>query len=184
MDSKQTPKKHDWFKVTFVLIFVSSFIMLAIGYSLQSVHRENLTLQTFLHDAQNIQGDFENSLAVYTESIQSSLDYLSSLRPKNESGYITFITQVEDIAQISGLQLNIQTSDKAIKPDSTGSFYVDYQLSFNSNADQLWSFVKSLEELSYFVRVVNLDFSSLEKATLETDYSIPNATLTIRLYVK
>lgn len=158
--------------------------MLAIGYALQSVHRENVVLQAFLDDAQNIQVDFENSLSVYTESIQTSLDYLSSLRPQNESGYITFITQVEDIAQDYDLQLNIQTSDKALKPDSTGSFYVDYQLSFNSNADQLWSFVKNLEELPYFVRVVELDFSSLERATLESDYSIPNVSLTIRLYVK
>lgn len=183
MESK-TNKKHEWFKISFVLIFVSSFIMLAIGYALQKVHTENMALQVFLDEAQNVQVDFENSLSVYTENIQTSLDYLSSLRPQNESGYITFITGVEDLAQGYGLTLDIQTSDKSKKVDSTGSFYVDYQLSFLSNVDQLWSFVKSLEGLPYFVRVVELDYSSLEKTNSVSDFSIPNVSLTLRLYVK
>lgn len=184
MESKVNSKTHDWFKLSFVLIFISSFIMLAIGYALEKVHEENLVLKAFLDDAQNIQVDFENSLSMYTESIQSNLNYLSSLRPQNESGYIEFITRVEDIALSYGLSLEVQTLDKSKVVDSTGSNYVDYHLSFYSNADQLWSFTKSLEALPYFVRVSDLDFVSLEKATSKNDFSVPNVTLTLRLYVK
>lgn len=183
MESK-TNKKHEWFKISFVLIFVSSFIMLAIGYALQNVHKENRVLESFLGHAQNIQMDFESSLAVYTESIQTSLDYLVSLRPQNESGYITFITKVEDMADQQGLQLDIKTSDKSKKADSTGSYYVDYLLTFNSNSDQLWAFAKSLEALPYFVRIVDLDFSSLEKPSSTDQFLVPNVTLTLRLYVQ
>lgn len=184
MEPKLNPKKHEWFKISFVLIFVSSFIMIAIGFALQRVHEENLVLQAFLDDAQNIQVDFENSLSMYTESIQGNLDYLTSLRPENESGYIEFITRVEDLAQDYGLTLDVQTLDRSDKPDSTGSNYVDYILNFYSSADQLWSFVKSLEGLPYFVRVVDLDFVSLGGANSEEDFSLPNVSLTLRLYVK
>lgn len=158
--------------------------MLAIGFALQNVHADNMVLQVFLDDAQNIQVDFENSLSVYTENIQNNLDYLSLLRPQNESGYITFITRVEGLAQGYGLSLDVQTSDKSKKPDSTGSFYVDYKLAFSSNADQLWSFVKSLEGLPYFVRVVTFDYSSLEKSSSEAEFTVSNVNLTLRLYVK
>lgn len=178
------PKKQEWFKISFVLIFVSSFIMLAIGFALQRVHQDNQRLEAFLGNAQNVQVDFENSLSVYTGNIQESLDYLSSLRPQNESGYIAFITQVEDRASVYGLDLDIQTSDKSLKPDSSGSYYVDYRLTFYANPDQLWSFTKVLEEMPYFVRVVDMDYASLENSTLQREFALPNVSLTIRLYVK
>ena len=182
--STNNPKKHEWFKISFVLIFVSSFIMLAIGYALQQVHKENQGLEAFLSNAQNIQVDFENSLSVYTGNIQENLDHLTSLRPQNEAGYIAFITQVEDRASSYGLDLQVQTSDKSLKPDTSGSYYVDYRVNFYANADQLWSFTKELESLPYFVRVVQLDYASLENSSLERDLALPNVSLTLRLYVK
>ncbi len=172
-----------WFKVTFVLIFVSSFIVVAIGYALNAVHKENAALSTFLNSSQNVQTDFENSLAVYTENTQKNLMYLSSLRPQNESDYIAFITQVEDLAQEDALTLDLSTLDESAKPDTTGSFYIDYQLKFNANQDQLWHFTTGLETLPYFTRVMQLSYKSLEDGE-EEDFLLSNVDLILRLYVK
>jgi len=94
--------------VSFILILISTFVIVFMGYSLKSIHRDIRHLDKFLINSKDIQTNFEQSLMIYTERTQKITNYLFSLRPDSEEKYIKFISDVEDLGQKLNLDLNMQ----------------------------------------------------------------------------
>ncbi len=185
MEAPIPPKFESIFRVSSVLVFLGCFSIFLIGYSVATLHAENVMSQNFVDSASNLQVNFEKSLSIYTENTQESMDYLDQLRPEDENGYIEFISRVESLGQEQGLQLVLQTLDgEILKPDDTGSHYIDYKIQFYGREAQIPTFLTALEELPYFTRVMDIHYMSFELYDATQNSDTPNVVITVRLYVK
>lgn len=171
--------------ISFVLIFISTVVVLFVGRSVTTLHREIAQLETFLANAANVQPNFEQSLIIYTTNTQPVIDYLLALRPASEEDYIAFIAAIEAIEQKLHVKVNLQSiaqgKDTIIKADQKT---LDYKVNFYGNTDMLIAFLKELEALPYYIKVADVyyaDSSSLSASAAQTE---TNITMTIKLYIK
>jgi len=182
----QIPSKFESiFRVCALLIFLGVFSIFFMGYANYQLHEENKIIEDFLFGADDLQPNFEKSLTMYTENTQASMDYLSMLRPEDENGYIQFISTLEILGQSQGVDLSLQILDgDVVVKDETASHYIDYKIQFYARQDQVAVFLEAVEGLPYFTRVMELHYDSFEYFDSASDTDIPNAVLTLRLYVK
>lgn len=171
-------------KTSLIFVFLSSFGVCALGFSVQKIHLENQSINSFLDIAKNAQPDFEKSLSMYTENTQKDIDYIDDLRPSGEMAYIDFLSKLEDLAQAGGFVIDISTISDSGSVDDTGSKYLDYEVDFYGSEEQLMQFLYGIQELPYFVRVLSFDYTSLDGVLDKKEFDLPNVILTIRLYVK
>lgn len=180
----QSSKISTVFKVSFLLILLSTLVLLILGNSLRLINKQNKEIDYFLESAKNVQPNFERSLLIYTENTKTDIDYVHTLRPKNESEYIDFISNVEDIGQELSLNVALQTMDSSKILDTTGSNFIDYKINFYCTRDQLSAFLNKIEETNYYTRVINMSYRTYEVPDSSEVLEAPNASLTLRLYVK
>lgn len=185
MELQIPPKFESVFRVSCILMLMSTFTIFFMGYANSQLHEENKGIEAFLLGADNLQVNFEKSLSMYTESTQGSIDYLASLRPDNENGYIQFISMVESLGQNLGISLRLKTLDgDDLGKDETGSRYIDYQIDFYGREDQVRQVLSGLESLNYFTRVMDIHYETFEFFDAHRNADTPNVTIILRLYVK
>ncbi|PIR55500.1 hypothetical protein COU74_00565 [Candidatus Peregrinibacteria bacterium CG10_big_fil_rev_8_21_14_0_10_36_19] len=148
------------------------------GFSLIGVRHDIASLTKFLDKADGIQANFERSLQVYTESTQEIVDYLLSLRPVSEEGYINFIASTEEVAQRLGLDLELNSIVLDSKSKSLA-----YKLSFYGSFGDLDRVLREFESLPYFIRIYSIDFEDLKFSKNDENQS-KNVNLIIQVYVK
>lgn len=171
--------------IAFVLIFISTVIVLFVGRTVSTMHQDIAQLETFLANAADVQPNFEQSLVIYTTNTQPVIDYLLALRPASEEDYIAFIAAIEAIEQKLHIKVNLQSitqaKDVVIQAEQKT---LDYKVDFYGNTDMLTAFLKELEALPYYIKVADvyyMDPSSVNTAAGQTD---TNITMTIKLYIK
>jgi hypothetical protein len=171
-----------------VLMIIGTFAIIAFGYGLIDTHEESNRIEKFIKIAGTSKVNFEDSLVMYTEKTRSVVGYLQELRPSSEEGYITFISQVEDIGQALGLIVKLEATksvesqnNKSIKAKKEDT--ITYNMSFFGSISDLKIFLSKLESLPYFVAVSNVSFRNL-KAEEITQNSLPNINISIKLYTK
>lgn len=185
MELETPPKFTSIFRMCLTLSFVSAFTIFFMGHADSTINERNKSNADFLLAADDLQVNFEKSLTMYTESTQASIDYLSGLRPQDETGYIQFISTVENLAQTQGISLTLQTLDgDDLAKDETGSRYIDYKVQFYGREETLRTFLEEVEALPYYTRVMDIHFQSFETFDPSQDADTPNVVLTLRLYVK
>lgn len=171
--------------ISFVLIFLSTVIVLLMGHTASTINKDIKQLQAFLDNAENLQPNFEQSLVIYTTNTQPVIDYLLALRPSSEENYIAFIAAIEGIEQKLQIKVNLQsiTKSQEAMTTQTDEKTIDYKINFYGNTEMLTAFLKELEALPYYIRVSNvyyLDPSSI----VERGASESNITMLVKLYVK
>jgi hypothetical protein len=167
------------FRLCFVFLMISSFVILFIGTSVRSVHTDIKALNSFLEAASEVQPNFENSLQLYTENTEQAIAFVHELRPDDELDYIQFISELEAIAQELGLSLELESFED---PNNTGDT-LNYNISFYSSRNDLTEFLYRLEQLPYYLRIDQVRYQTLSSLQGSQDPT-PNATVTIQLYVK
>lgn len=174
-------------KICALLMLMGTFAIIVIGSALIKVQYENVRLEQFLSVGKTTHIDFENSLIMYTEKTRDTITYLLGLRPNNEEEVINFISEIERIGQDTYLDIELAAMEELIKTKgkktAKSEDTISYKISFFGSIDDLNEFLSRIEALPYFVRIENAqyrDISNLE----ESDYSEPNVTIIIRLYVK
>lgn len=167
------------FKLSLVLTFVSAFIVLFIGYSLSGMRHDIKELNAFLSATDNLQSNFEQSLKLYTEGTEEAIAHTHSLRPASEIEYIQFISDIENTAEALGVTLDLKSIEIDDKESATKGSTLDYQLEFFGSKTNLTDFLKELEDLSYYVKIYELNFTELSSETAGE-----NIQIKIRLYVK
>lgn len=163
--------------ITFVLIFISSFIVIVVGNSVKHVHADINRLNHFLENAEGLQANFEQSLQMYTERTKEITDYLLLLRPENEQQYIRFISDIEELGKMF---------DGPIALQSTGEEenHLNYNISFESTFAQMESFIEKILDLPYFIRITDISFTSPQLYVNQRGENGGNVNLKIQLYIK
>lgn len=180
----QTSKITTVFKISFLLILISTLVLLILGNSLRVINKHNKEIDYFLQSAKNVQPNFERSLLIYTENTKTDIDYVHTLRPEDETDYIDFISTLENIGQDLSLSVNLQTLDNPKALDNTGSNYIDYKITFYCTRDQLSHFLREVEKTSYYTRVIDMSYRTYEVPGSNEVLDSPNTSITLRLYVK
>lgn len=166
--------------ISFVLIAISTVIVLFVGYTTNIMHKDIQQLQAFLSNAENVQPNFEQSLVLYTTNTQPVIDYLLDLRPTAEEDYIAFIAAIEGIEQKLQIKINLQSITKG-KEATTQAVQktLDYKVNFYGNTEMLFSFLKELEALPYYIKVSDVYYA--DPTTMEDS---TNITMIMKLYIK
>jgi hypothetical protein len=162
---------------TFILILISSFVLIVISASMRSVNKDIKKLDYFLSNAEGIQVNFEESLRIYTDRTKTITDYLLSLRPENEQQYIKFISDVEKLGQDLSIDLTLQSSEQTPKT-------LSYIVSFEANYSKMKEFLDALEKLPYFIQIGEIDFTNPVFYTNSRTVADGNIKLKIKLYIK
>lgn len=170
------------FRICLVLMIFFFIASLVLGSSNKRLALDNQILEIFLKNAANVKPNFEESLNLYTQGTQDSINYVQTLRPDSESEYIEFISSVEAIGQNLSLSVDLESLESP-KPDNLGSV-LRYQVEFFGGESDLDAFLRELEALPYYIRVEEVHFKSLELADKNLDKLSPNVILTIQLYVR
>ncbi len=163
--------------VSFVLIFISSMIVIILGQSMKQVHGEARRIDHFLKNAEGIQINFEQSLQIYTERTKDIMDHLLALRPETKEEYIQFISDVENLGNEMGMHLNLQSV-------GTGVTTLDYEITFEADLDQTKEFVEELEKMNYFIQIDEIDFTAPAIYAAQRGATNGNVKLKIKLYIK
>lgn len=167
-------------RMNLILIFISCFTVIFLGYSISSTHKENKKIELFIESAKDAKGNFENSLRIYTASTETDINYIHTIRPQGELEIIEFISEIEDIAQ--KLDLNIELSSLSQNANESN---LGYQIEFLGNQNQIQSLLKEIEALPYYIDVTNIVYRDLKSIEEESRDEIrPNITLQLYLYVK
>lgn len=174
-------------KICLLLICIGSFIVIVIGIALINAQTESKKTEKFLEVGSTIHKDFESSLMMYTEKARNTIDFLFSLRPRNEEDVIKFISEIEKIGQESSLNLQLSTYGEVMKTKSKkknkGAEYISYQILFFGSTDDLNKFLGRLEAIPYFIKVESITYQDL--TTIEkTENTMPNINIIIQLYTK
>lgn len=176
--------------ISYILIIISTFIVVFIGTSLTNVHNDIKRLNMFLAATENIKPNFEKSLQAYTENTQNTIAFLLSLRPATEENYIKFISTVEDLSQKLSLNLELQSVNiqpKKTKKNGNGknkfnSLY--YDISFFGRLSDLQKFLKELEGLDYYIGIEELNYRNPEYIMEKAKDQEENIKLRIKLFIK
>ncbi|MFA6528252.1 MAG: hypothetical protein WCT46_01800 [Candidatus Gracilibacteria bacterium] len=171
------------FKVTSVLMFISAFVVIIIGYSLTGTNTDIKKLNEFLSETENLQSNFEQSLQLYTEGAEESMNFVASLRPENDIQYIQFISEVESLAEELAIDIDLESVEAEIEPSSKGNTLA-YEINFYGNRDDLTDFLSGLEQMQYFIKIYEISYTNTELLTEEDTVGTPNVSIKIKLYVK
>ncbi len=163
--------------ITFVLIFISTMIIVIMGFSIKSINKDIQKLNHFLSNSQDIHANFEESLRMYTERTKTITDYLSTLRPDNKEEYIKFISDIEDLAQNLRININLQSLEPEEKT-------LNYYISFEGDLNLMKRFLLELEKMPYFIQVVDLDYVTPMLYVSQKEGRNGNIQLKIKLYIK
>lgn len=171
--------------ISFVLIFLSTVVVLFVGYTTTIMHKEIQQLEIFLSNAEDVQPNFEQSLVIYTTNTQPVIDYLLALRPTAEEDYIAFIAAIEGIEQKLQIKINLQSITKG-KDTTTqaGQKTLDYKVNFYGNTEMLFAFLKELEALPYYIRVADVYYADPAAIGDSTTLTDSNITMIMKLYIK
>lgn len=163
---------------TLILSFLGMFITVALGISLHTIHHENNHLSTFVAKSATLQSDFEQSLKIYTENIESTMKFVDTLRPDTDNEYINFIGVVESLGHNMGLNIELESQDSTAET-------LSFSASFYGTKEKLIEFLSGLEAMPYYIRIETLSYRdlSLQSASDKED-SMSNIQLTFVLYVK
>jgi len=173
-------------RVSMVLTLLSAFVVIFIGWTTLSIHRENMITEQFLINAKDVKPNFENSLQIYTENTEDAIAFVHSLRPDDEIDYINFISTLEDLGHLYGLNLGLSTIESSVLDAADVSNTLNYKVDFYGGLNEVNAFLYGLEELPYYIRIGKLEYSSLSYLS-ESDSDekgLPNVSLTLKLYVK
>ncbi|EKD64182.1 MAG: hypothetical protein ACD_51C00053G0007 [uncultured bacterium] len=172
------------FKITSVLTFISVFVVVVIGYSIGNMNNEVKKLKAFLEETTNLQPNFEQSLQLYTESTEESMEFVNSLRPDNETEYIQFIADVESIAESLALDVDLQSIEEEAKEPTNKGNTLEYEMNFYGNKNDLIDFLSELEGMMYMIKIYEIQFEDTATITDAEEVKMPNITIKIKLYVK
>jgi hypothetical protein len=165
-----------------LLIFISGFIVLVIGYSTAKINDDIKELEKFVEDTIDLQPNFERSLQLYTENTEDAIAFVHSLRPATESEFVEFINTIENLGQAQSLNLELSSlADFDVQVNNSGSESLNYELGFYGSTDDLSKFLLGLRDLPYYMRIVSIDYARLNASK---EITKPNITLRIQLYVK
>ena len=167
-----------------ILMLISTCTTIIIGTALSGLNNEVKTLNRYLELAADIKPNFEESLSLYTETTKEAIEYVHSLRPEGETEYIEFIASIEEIAQNFSLDIDLQTvenTDTTADTDSSPS--LEYEIQFYGSRADLTNFLEKLEDLDYYIRILNIDFERMSYA-IENERISPNISINLKLYVK
>jgi hypothetical protein len=175
-------------KICLILSGVSVFASILMGSSTLDVRQETENNKSFIKVAKEMSPNFEESLSLYTGNTQKIVDYLLTLRPSTEEGFITFISDIEDLGQELSLNLNVKSMEaEAVKPGKKAAAQdnstISYQIGFYGSIRDMKSFIKKLDELPYYIEVSNITYSNPAFADEEAPGS-QNISLTIKLFTK
>ncbi len=172
------------FKLSLILIFISTFIVVFIGNALTSINKDIKELSSFITATSDLQSNFEQSLQLYTEGTEEAIEHTHALRPESESEYIDFISRVEDTAEDLDLDLSLKSIEIGEpEPDNKGAT-LDYQLSFYEDRDDINEFLEIMEGLPYYIKIYTIDYTDLDYLDEDDDKLSHNIKIKIRLYVK
>lgn len=173
-----------------LLTGLSTAIVLIMGWSVANVNKETKGLKYFLSVANDVQPNFEKSLIMYTESSKDIIEFLLKLRPGKEEEYIAFIDEVESIGRKLSLNLKLESFEEnsgvsTIKTSGASSMKtLNYSLSFYGSFQNMSDFLKKLEQLPYFIKVENINFTDVALAQKEENIPLENVNIKIKLYIK
>lgn len=177
----ETPNKNKFeiiARPTLILSFLAMFITVALSISLHGIHHENNHLSTFIAKSSTLQSDFEQSLKIYTENIESTMKFVDTLRPDTDNEYINFIGVVESLGHNMGLNVELESQDSTAET-------LSFSASFYGSKNKLIEFISGLESLPYYIRIETLSYRDLSiLATSDKEDSTSNIQLTFLLYVK
>lgn len=171
-------------KISFILVFLSVFVVVFIGTAADGVNTDIKKLNKFLLVAENIKPNFEKSLQIYTEQSQYVTEYLLGLRPDSEEELVGFISDVEALGQKLGIDLDLQTVDGSESEDENLEKYIEYTVTFYGTMSDLKKFLFELETLNYFIGMDSIDFKNLEFADETASPLKENNKIILRLYIK
>ncbi len=163
--------------ITFILILISTFVLVVVGSSAKSVYKDIKKLDHFVSNSEGLQVNFEESLRIYTERTKVITDYLLSLRPEKEQQYIKFISDVEELGRVSGLNLNLQSTESTPKA-------LDYTLTFDAGLNKMNDFIRNLEKLPYLILIEDIDYTNPVLYTTNRGSGDGNVKIKIKLYIK
>lgn len=170
-----------------ILVVLATVAALSMGYSSLSINREIKEHEYFISVAKEVQPNFEDSLSLYTGDTQEIIEFLLSLRPDSEEDYITFITTLEGLGDDLSLDLDVssvEASKSLSQANTEASGVLEYDVSFYGSFKNLQSFVESLDELPYYVKVSNIKYSDPNGSVDDKNRQLPNVTVKIKLYIK
>lgn len=166
--------------VTFVLIFISAFVVGFMGGAVDRANADIKKINQFLLDAEGTQPNFEKSLEVYTEETKEIIEHVLELRPESKEEYVNFIAEIESIGQVLSLDLDLQSyEDKNGEPQKT----LNYNVSFYGGLENLVTFLSKLEAMHYYTRIAEIDYKD-PKFLEEEQEKLPNINVKIQLYIK
>jgi len=170
---------------------VTTFVM---GITSLATNNDIKSNEYFISVAKDVQPNFEDSLVLYTGETQKIIDFLLSLRPASEEGYITFLTALEELGNKLSLHLDIksissisETEKKAAKEPSKT---LEYGISFYGSLKNLKSLLKGIVELPYYVKVAEVRYSDPngngdgDENGDDNGHKLQNTYVRIKLYVK
>ena len=173
------------FSVVIALFYVGNFYLIEMvkSLSIEAVDKKQKI------EKLNKQSDQIDSIRTGYESMREEMDGISGLIV-NYSNIIDFIIEVENIAQESGVELDISVSNKEKEHLSSDLFFVGYNIKATGDFNKLMCFSIYLENLKYLNKVENVriyyddknkkDFANLDET--DSDKIILSADL--RVYVK
>lgn len=171
-------------KLSAVLIFLGTTIVVIFGYSIKKVNSEIKDVQKFVDSSSNLQVNFEKSLQIYVEQTKEITKFLLAIRPSNEEGYIKFISEVEQVGKDLSLDLNLQYLNPKSKTATVNAKTLDYQVTFYGNQSDLMKFLDSIEKLHYYVNIKDISFENPSLISEEETANKGNIKIIISLYIK
>lgn len=172
-------------KISVILIFISAFTVIAFGIAANNTNEDIKKINKYLHNAQNIQSNFEQSLIMYTETTKDIIGFLLSVRPQNEDSYIKFISQIEEIADKLSLDIELKSEQEQVKKEkeTLKEKSINYNLSFLGSFDNLSSFLAELDDLPYYIKITNMNFRDPRFIDMEEE-NVKNININLKLFIK
>lgn len=177
--------------LSLVLTVIGAVATFAMGLTSLAVNNGIKSDEYFISVAKDVQPNFEDSLILYTGETQKIIDFLLSLRPASEEGYIIFLTALEDLGNKLSLHLDIKSitsvSESEKKAAKEPSKTLEYGISFYGSLNNLKSLLKGIAELPYYVKVAEVRYSDPNgngDGDGDGGHKLQNTYVRIKLYVK
>jgi len=178
--------------LSLILTAIGAVTTFAMGLTALSTNDDIKTNEYFISVAKDVQPNFEDSLVLYTGETQKIIDFLLSLRPASEEGYITFLTALEELGNKLSLHLDIKSigsvSESEKKATKEPSKTLEYGISFYGSLKNLKSLLKGIAELPYYVKVAEVRYSDPngngDGDESDNKHKLQNTYVRIKLYVK
>lgn len=171
------------FILSTVFIVITTFSIIFIGYASSVTNKEIKKLKIFHSKTENIQLNFEKSLELYTEKTEDTIQFLLNLKPDSEQEVVKFISEIENIGQNLKLDLTLNSVETPAIKGAKAESAIDYNISFKGSLLDSLSFIKQIESLPYFIKILRVNYSDTkywEADQLEED----NIEIQIKLYIK